>query len=167
MARSNTVKLNMEGFELLQQQLEAAKGSIVRVGVLGSGAGRSNEPGSEDLNNAEIGLKQEFGSVTDHIPVRSFLRMPLNTQLPKKLQQIGQAAWIGLIKEDGLEFALKELGVLAENVVQQGFATRGYGQWAPNAPYTIRKKGSSQPLIHTAQLRRSITSEVTKEGKQP
>ena len=167
MARSSTVKLDMAGFELLKKQLEDGKGLTVKVGILPNTAARSNPSKGPDLNNAEVGLKQEFGSASEGVPVRSFLRMPLNTQLPKKMQQIGQAAWVGLIKEDGVEFALEELGKLAVGVVQQGFDTRGFGQWAPNAPYTIRKKGSSMPLIDTRQLRRSITSEVAKAGANP
>ena len=112
--------------------------------------------------NAEVGLIHEFGSVSDHIPARSFLRVPLITQLPKKLQLIGQKVWSDLITQRGLLHALENLGLIGMQIVDMGFATGGYGKWAPNAPVTIYIKGSAHPLINSAQLRKSIGMVVVK-----
>ena len=36
------------------------------------------------------------------------------------------------------------------------------GSFTPNKPATIKRKGSSRPLIDTGHLRQSITSKVVK-----
>ena len=53
-----------------------------------------------------------------------------------------------------------KIGIIAEGVVQEAFSTRGFGKWAPNSEMTIAQKGSDSPLIDTAQLRKSISSDV-------
>lgn len=132
----------------------AKKESGVKVGILGSKDNRND--GS--MGNAEIGVIQEFGSLTNNIPPRSFLRMPLQ----KKKQQL-EDALAGMQKEivnGEVEKILAKLGLVAENIIGDAFKTKGFGQWAPNKPSTIDRKGSSAPLIDTGQLRRSITSKV-------
>ena len=66
------------------------------------------------------------------------------------------------IKEGTLLELAKKVGVVAEEVIQEAFATRGFGKWKANKPSTIARKGSDSPLIDTGQLRRSITSKVDK-----
>ena len=46
--------------------------------------------------------------------------------------------------------------------VDERFATRGYGKWAPLSPITIARKGHNQILIDTSNMRRAVgISEVT------
>lgn len=139
------------------------------------------------LNNPTLGLMHEFGTkaVTESfpsgergpgavatfqivsrraIPARSFLRMPLMTRLQSKLDEIGRGVWRAIILKRGVRAALGALGTVARNLVDSAFATRGFGQWAPNSPMTIRRKGSSAPLIDTAQLRKSVTYEVVRSA---
>ena len=172
MISRSTIKLNTRRMEELRVQLATAKGSYVKVGILGDSADRGvvplgNTPGPlqpSKLNNPTIGLIQEKGSVSvkPPIPRRSFLQIPLETQMPARIKAVGAARWEKLIIEKGPLVALQFLGVEAENVVQVGFDTRGYGRWAPNAPYTIRKKGVDNPLIDSAQMRNAIHSAVVK-----
>lgn len=52
--------------------------------------------------------------------------------------------------------ALQRAGLTAQNRVRAWFTDPRNG-WAPNAPSTIKAKGSAQPLIDHGELRRSIT----------
>lgn len=140
----------------LKDLIKSFSGSgIVKVGVL---AGDSPREGV--LGNAEIGMKQEFGSVSKNIPPRSFLRMPLETKKQELIKALQTKAVKKAIEGGDLDLALELMGIAGEGIVQEAFSTGGFGQWPANAPFTISKKGSSAPLIDTGQLRRSISSEV-------
>lgn len=136
----------------------------IRVGILGNKAARKNGDGG--LNNAELGFIQEFGSVKKKIPARSFLGMPLNLYLVDYLKSkkgFGDKEIKKAVKNGSLLELAKKVGIVAEQVVQDAFETRGFGNWAKNRPSTIRRKGSDSPLIDTGELRRSITSEAKKK----
>jgi hypothetical protein len=62
------------------------------------------------------------------------------------------------------ERELKLAGVVASNAAKR-YPTEANG-WVPNAPSTIRQKGSARPGISTGQLRRAITSVVRENGKE-
>lgn len=149
----NCIKAMKEGFP------------SVKVGILGDNAARQEG----ELNNAEIGFTNEFGKMTGYpkIPARSFLRMPLKTRLADKIKEkkslSGKELENAMANGKTEEFARK-VGLVAEEVIQEAFATNGFGEWAPNAPMTVELKGSSSPLIDTGQLRRSISSKVIKDG---
>lgn len=51
---------------------------------------------------------------------------------------------------------LKRAGMLGQNAVRGWFRDARNG-WAPNAPATIRRKGSDRPLINTGALRQAMT----------
>lgn len=146
---------------------------IVKVGIFGSKNARKNigtfdakighrKAGKKKatLTNAEVGFIHEMGSPAHHIPQRSFLRMPLTM----KSNEIIRDAELGrTFKEtvDGNEKAMLErLGIACVKWIELAFASRGFGQWLPDSLITALKKGSSEPLIDTAQLRRSITYAV-------
>lgn len=54
------------------------------------------------------------------------------------------------------EVELQKAGMKGQNVTRAWFTDPRNG-WAPNSPVTIAKKGSSIPLIDTAEMRKSIT----------
>jgi hypothetical protein len=54
---------------------------------------------------------------------------------------------------------LSKLGVAYEGEMKNTFLV---GQFTPNKPATIKRKGSSRPLIDTGHLRQSIISKVVK-----
>lgn len=129
----------------------------------------------DDLNNPTLGLIHEFGTkevvgedgrVAHHaIPARSFLRMPLMTRLQTRIDEIGRGAWRALILNRSVMAALGALGTVARNLIDLAFETHGWGQWAPNTPFTIRKKGSASPLIDKAQLRKSVSYQVVRGAR--
>lgn len=159
----NNVRVNIKGLKNLAKAL--GDDYRIRVGIMGSKATRKNGKGG--LTNAEIGFINEFGKMTGkrRIPPRSFLNMPLRLYLADYLLEkkaFSQKEIDKAVKNGTLFDLAKKVGIVAEEVIQEAFATRGFGNWKENRPSTIKKKGSDSPLIDTGELRRSITSEVKK-----
>lgn len=176
MAAPNKVTLNLQDLTALNATLKTAGNLHVRVGILGEHVVRPLDAKGhtrprakridrnwnvEPITNPELGAIHEFGDPKNHIPARSFLMMPLLTKLPGQIEKIGKAVWRALILKQGLRLALKQLGVLGENQVQEAFNTGGFGQWKPLAASTIKRKGSAAILIDSAQMAKSVTSAVT------
>jgi len=120
----------------------------------------------------ELGLppSDKKGDGYIHIPARSWLQMPLTRRkdLQKRLIK-----YFGESKED-IEHYIAEtgdfmslaimIGTAAVEQIQESFNTDGFGQWAPNSPYTVAQKGSAKPLVDTGSLRQAITYEVDNNG---
>lgn len=157
------INVNFEGLDKLRQQIIQNSGYEVRVGIMGSKVARQIDNKS-GVNNAEIGVIQEYGSQKNNIPARSFLRVPLQNGKKElsswlKKQDLNSA----VLEKGGLKKILAKLGFIAEGLVDDAFESRGGGQWPANKAATIKRKGSSAPLIDFGELRRSITSKVTKK----
>lgn len=140
----------------LDALVKAFKGKIpkARVGVLSSKASRS---GKDANNNASIGAIHEFGI---GMPQRSFLRIPIADNLMKYLERSGafkKTAVSEVIKTKQLGTFMAKIGVVAETVVLDAFASGGFGKWKPSQ---MRYKKVKQTLVETQQLRNSISSEV-------
>ena len=167
------VRLNTDRLEDIVSMM--SEQYLTRVGILGSKTNRmksvTNRKGmrragreSSSSTNADIGLIHEKGSLSRHIPRRSFLEMPLVVK-SDELLKVKKHLWDSLISggqkgDDRMRLAYKKLGIAAENIIQLAFTSGGYGRWAADKSSTIARKRSSAPLIDTAQLRRSITSMV-------
>ena len=154
--------------------MDSAGKYVVKVGIFGNkttrGATSPNKAKNGGLRkvfkvpqvktNAEIGFLHEFGSESGTIPMRSFLRMPLAIKSKEILADAFKGA-AELLAKGQIKQILARLGVACEKQIQLAFASSGFGQWKPDAPLTVAIKGSSTPLIDTAQLRRSIASQVS------
>lgn len=156
---SKIVKSDFSGLDKFVKAIST--NMIVKVGIFGAKNPRRDQKGT--LTNAEVGFIHEFG--TDKIPKRSFLRMPLflyGDDILAMVKKSGAAKKLAAGK--GVQ-VLADLGIACENVILRAFDSGGWGDWAPNAPSTIRRKSkkgrrSDSPLIDTGQLRRSIASAV-------
>lgn len=145
-------------------------GMFIKVGIVGEKGAATREKkdeDTEDLSNAEIGLKHEFGVFggfgEDNIPMRSFLEMPLTTKFKSILKAMSSTTARSKLEKGKIEDFWGIIGAAAEAVIQDAFESGGFGKWKPLSPITKLKKGSSQILIDSAQLRKSITSEVVKK----
>jgi len=105
---------------------------------------------------AEYGAKNEFGSISEKTPSRSFIRMPLETQQEKIAAYVKKHAKDHLEAGD-IKAIFEDIGIASESVIQEAFDTRGFGTWKENAPLTIELKGSDAPLIDKGNLRHAIT----------
>ena len=107
------------------------------------------------IDNATILAIMEHGSPVKNIPPRPLLKPVLNKHKDKILEIFGKVYAMLLAGDE--QGADRELDILAQRVQRwtQEFFTEDNG-WAPNAPSTIRRKGSDKPLIDTGSLRQSI-----------
>lgn len=151
-----TMKQNLADFKTFQDKLKDFDNYVIKVGIL-QGKAQALHKGTKETN-VDIGAKHEFGSISEKIPQRSFLRMPLDFKREELLEKIIKKS--NAILRGDTKLSFKIIGVMSETIIQEAFETRGFGQWKENAPMTIALKGSDMPLIDTGQLRRSVTSEV-------
>lgn len=128
------------------------------VGIFADADERVNVK-TED-SNATLGLIHEDGQPEENIPRRSFLHDPLTQKLGPAIEDTGVEIWLRRVMFSTPQKMVEQLGVLGEDVVQQAFETRGFGNWPALHPSTIKKKGSSAILIESGELRQSIASRV-------
>lgn len=139
---SEEVKLDTKELDKILKKLSANIPGI-KVGILGENAKRE----AGEKNNADIGYKHEFGM--DGMPIRSFLRMPLQEELPRNLEKMN---FENLEPED----MAHKIGVAAVTTIHQAFDSGGFGEWMPS------KKSSGKTLIDSGQLFKSINYEIEK-----
>lgn len=136
--------------------LEQLSDNLVALGNKGVFVGipeEQNKPVEEQaqFNLASLAAVLEFGN--EHIPERPFLRKTLIDNQEKYVQLFAELFQKGL----PIETIYKQIALVAQGDVQQNMVE---GSWTPNAPSTIKRKGSSKPLIDTGRLRQSIIGVV-------
>lgn len=100
---------------------------------------------------AQVAFWQEFG--TAKIPMRPFMR----NAIAKNTRKWGDSVKTILIGTNDSERALKMLGEIMRGDIVLSLTNLNT---PPNAPSTIKQKGSSNPLIDTGLLRSSISWEL-------
>lgn len=138
------------------REINALDGITITVGLQGRG-GAAGEATDDEL--VQIGRAHEYGL---GVPERPWLRTALAAH---------GKVWAGGLKValklraggdlEGSVVTLRQVGVVAVDDVQTTIAT---GPWKPNAPYTIKRKGSSKPLIDTTQMVQSIRATIEGPG---
>lgn len=127
---------------------------------------RSASMRKEMQDNLDSGIKyskahelyiHSHGSPMYHVPPRPVLEPAIASQKDAIGKLIGAASKSALEgKPAQCEANLNKAGMVAVSAARGWFENPANG-WAPNAPYTIKKKGSSQPLIDTGEMRKAIT----------
>lgn len=142
-----------KGLEGLLKSLEALAKRDVLVGIPEANSSRP----MEGPNNAELAFLHTEGSPAQRIPARPFLQpsiMAEKEEIAKRQIKVIQAALKGDVQLSIVE--IEKLGEMARQNAYDWFKDPR-NNWPPNAPMTIRLKGSDQPLIDTGNLRKSIT----------
>jgi hypothetical protein len=117
------------------------------------------------VNNAELLYIHTNGSPLKNIPARPVLEPALEDTQNRALIEPELRDVITSSLDGNQAAALQHLnraGLLGQNAAR-GWFTNGKNHWAPNAPSTIRRKGSSRPLIDTGSMRQAITFVVANE----
>lgn len=137
------------GTKLRQIRERLMKNSGVLVGLpVGTGSYEDGAP------IAVIAAVHEFGSADGTIPERSFLRVPLR-QNAEDFKSVWRAQISKVVEgELSMHQVMSQLGARAVAVSQEAISE---GIAPGNAESTVKRKGSSKPLIDTGQLRQSIT----------
>ncbi len=134
---------------------ELAKSGEITVGIHeaeGAAQKEGDDGGGERL--IDIAIIHEFGAESAGIPRRSFIRDWQDEGEKAHEDQQRKVARAVVEGKLDTETACNRLGVLWQAEVQKRLSD---GIPPPNAPATIRRKGSSKPLIDTGQLRSAIT----------
>jgi len=101
----------------------------------------------------DIGIWNHFGT-SRGIPERPFLTNAMRDNRSKYRDSMRTAAKLILLGQASMGAVLSKLGIMAVGDIQSEITSLNS---PPNAPSTVKKKGSSNPLIDTGQLRASIT----------
>lgn len=180
MANENAkIKYDMTNLENIVRSLK--QDYVLRVGILGSKA-KGNHDSESGLTNAEIGTVHEFGS--GNVPRRSFLedslkyKLKFNTEQFKKLKRV---LFKQFFVKNAPQVFLQDLGAKCLEIIEEGFATNGFGMWKSlsAATYAARAKKAkidtskatkrslnywfNHPILtDTGKLRKSISFKVIK-----
>lgn len=131
------------------------RGPVAEVGVIGAKATAPHAGGP--LTTAEIAEIHEVGA---GVPRRSWLVDWLEEnrrEVERTMRALSRKVLLGQMDP---KVATAQLGAWAAGSIQQRIADQIP---PPLAEATIKRKGSSVPLIDTGQLRTSITSRVAKK----
>lgn len=108
----------------------------------------------------DIALWNELG--TGHIPSRPFLRKSVDENKTAIDDMLDKSAKM-LLSGQPMQRVLNRLGSFQKGLVQKKIVE---GSYVPNAASTIRKKGSSRPLIDTGRMRQSVNYIVRRKGQE-
>lgn len=97
----------------------------------------------------------EHGSPLWRIPPRPVLEPAISNSKEAIANQLKKAAIAALDGKDATP-ELQKAGIMGMNAAKDWF-TNPSNSWPPNAPSTIKAKGSENPNIDTGELRKSIT----------
>ena len=141
------VKIKQDTKELDKLIANFKDTKIVNVGIIGGEQ-------QDGMSLASIGSVQEFGLITRNIPKRSFIKEPLLAHLGERIKRQKNKIRQYLFVDKKIDEAYNLMGNTAVSIIIQSFRNKNDGQWAPNAPSTIKKKGLDNPLIDTGRFKK-------------
>lgn len=143
--------LTPEGKRYFQELKKLAEMEV----VVGFQEGQTYEDGT---SLAEVAAYNEFGS--SDTPARPFMKQSFERHEDFLRAACGRVN-NQLASGESVETALSGLGEAVKGLIQEEIR---HGGFAPNAPSTIRKKKSEQPLIDSGLMRQSVHAIVRKAG---
>lgn len=115
------------------------------------------EENAKKATNAQKLYYNSMGSPLKKIPSRKVLEPAIEDKLDEIGFELNKGVVMGLITgEEEMDKAYNRAGLMAQQACVNWF-DNPKNNWAPNAPYTIKQKGSDSPLIDTGEMRKSIT----------
>lgn len=143
-----STKLTDMGIDKVLENVIELGGKQVKVGIQ---AGSGSHDGVDIL---DIAIYNHFG--TRNIPSRPFVSDCFDKnqgQISEAKKRIVYRVMVGMPASTGLA----QLGQWYQDVLKGHIRNGG---WVPNAPATVKRKGSSRPLIDTGQLVNSVRWEI-------
>jgi phage gpG-like protein len=128
-----------------------AKAPHVAVGIL------QDKPISEGFTMVDLATVHEYGSKNGHTPQRSFMRSTCDAKQGDHIKLAGLLQNKIIDDKLSIKQALTQLGEVVEKDMVQ---TINRGIRPMLKPATIKRKGSSKPLINTGHLKGFIKHEV-------
>lgn len=147
------VKVIDHGFDKYKKAVQELNSKKIHVGLFAA-------VGDKVLTKAivnEFGTKNAGKNKNITIPERSFVRSTFNKQYKKVASRFNQIFISFGKRQYDISRRFKLIGVEQEMETKK---TINDMKTPPNAPSTIRAKGSSKLLIDTGEMRSKISSEV-------
>lgn len=117
--------------------------------------------GKSDGTVIQYGAVHEFGAPERNIPRRSFLRVPtLNAE--NQIMRFAENQSKQLEKGVNATLFMGRIGAFIQGIVLKSFREN---DWEALKESTVKRKGSSAPLIDKGQLLQSITWDVRNASK--
>jgi hypothetical protein len=133
------------GWMRIKTQVAELKGQGVKVGI------RSTAGSHDGVRIVDYAVWNEFGTEDGHVPSRPFMRRTADqarTYLPNFMKGIVKGVVENRISVDQ---SMARLGLLYQSKIREMILASP--TWAkPNAPSTIKAKGSSVPLVDTGAM---------------
>lgn len=148
----------------LQKFIENAEklAGHVEVGVLGDKTHIGGGGGKRHINMADLAAIHVFGVPSQNIPKRDFVTPVIEQNQDKYIGYIEQKVIPILQGDVSMQEVWQFIGMEAKADIQNYMVN---GKFAPLSPKTIKRKGSSKPLIDTGQLRQAVSYIVVKGSK--
>ena len=146
-------RITGDGKRLLDSMKEL-KELEVRVGFQ---SGKDTQEDGTDI--CDIAAWNELG--TEHMPSRPFIRNSVDNH-SDEINSFLMEKRNDLVNGASARKVLNEIGIFQKDLIQTEIVN---GSFEPNAEATIKKKGSSKPLIDTGRMRQSVNYVVQKKGK--
>ena len=137
----------------LNKMLKELNDKQVRIGFQ---HGKATEDDGTDV--CDVAAWNELGTV--NMPSRPFLRKSVDEN-GEKINSFMKSMKREILKGTSAEQILKLIGIFQKDLIQEKITE---GSYVPNAASTIRKKGSSKPLIDTGRMRQSVNYQIKKKG---
>lgn len=151
--------------ERIFRQLEELTSLRVKVGFQDDvkekkrqGKGKKGTDNTDAPLVAQVAAWNEFGTV--NMPSRPFMRKSIDNNKDAMADYMRELAAGVMDRSVTAQNALKEIGLKQKDFMQLEIDN---GNFAPNAASTIRKKGSSHPLVDSGTMRASINYVIEKK----
>ena len=110
-----------------------------------------------DIQVVEVAYYNNFGTVNEdgsvRIPARPFMNAAIDNHVDEISAFIFKRLRAVVRGSIDAQMALNQIGSKCKGITQSEIRD---GDWVPNSPATIRRKGSSKPLIDTGTMRQSV-----------
>ena len=137
--------------------MAALNGSHVLVGFPQGDPKQARAEGT--MTNASLAALHNYGSPEQHIPPRPFMTEAMESTENKHKVRILMLGGLRrmIVGRETMRGMLGKAGEFMVGAIKDSIRN---GDWAPNKPRTIAEKGSSKPLIDTAQMMNSVSAKV-------
>ena len=167
MSDEGGIQDNDKGLEKIKQEILALSKLSVKVGILENAGSVDGVDIAEYAAENEYGVPgppySENGDGVWFIPPRPFVRGYIDSNL-EKIKNIKEMLTAQLI--DGkidAEAAIDKLGKNTKEGIKHFIKTPS--NHTPNAKSTVRRKGTSRPLVDTGAMRDAVDYEVVRKAK--